>query len=299
MNELVIDPPLRGLAGAVPPAAEWFTGALAVPFESYTVTIDDVPIDCRAWGDRGQPGLVFIHGNAAHLGWWSFLVPLLADHYRVVAFSLSGMGASGRRPAYSTELYMREALAAAESGGACMAGPPVIIGHSAGGMPVLGLAARFPEMLRAAIIVDVALPGPEMNAKPPRHTGRTYPTLPEALDRFRLSPPQPCANLYIADYIARLGVVRRDDGSFAWRFDPRLMERRDFGDSWGDLAQAKVPLKVIRGELSEMTGGAMEARFRRVAPPGTTFVAIPDAHHHVMIDQPLALLAALRTLVEA
>lgn len=299
MSEDNMEPPLLGLEGTSPPAPEWFTRALAVPFESYTVTVDDAAIDCRAWGERGKPGLVFFHGNAAHLGWWSFLAPLFAADYRVVAFSLSGMGASDRRPAYSTELYIREGLAAAEAGGALLAGPPVMIGHSAGGMPVFGLAARFPERLRAAIVVDTGLPGPEMTAKPPRHTGRTYPSLSAALDRFRLSPPQPCENIYIADYIARLGVIRRDDGNFAWRFDPRLMEARDLGDSWADLAGAKVPLALIRGERSWLSGGAMEQRMRRTAPAGTPCIAIPEAYHHVMVDQPLALVAALRTLLEA
>jgi pimeloyl-ACP methyl ester carboxylesterase len=44
---------------------------------------------------------MLLHGNAAHLGWWSFLAPLLAGQYRVVALSFSGMGASSWRDAYS------------------------------------------------------------------------------------------------------------------------------------------------------------------------------------------------------
>jgi pimeloyl-ACP methyl ester carboxylesterase len=33
-------------------------------------------------------------------------------------------------------------------------------------------------------------------------------------------------------------------------------------------------------------------------PFGTPFVDIPEAGHHVMVDQPLALVAALRALIE-
>ena len=32
-------------------------------------------------------------------------------------------------------------------------------------------------------------------------------------------------------------------------------------------------------------------------PPGLIEIEIPDAHHHIMIDQPLALVAAIRALL--
>ncbi len=298
MPEMQIDPPLAALGGAVPAAPEWFLRNIAAPVERFSVEVGGTVIDCRAWGERGRPGLVFLHGNAAHLAWWSFLLPFFAPTHRVVTFSLSGMGESGWRETYSTEDYLHEGLAAAEAGGACLEGPPIVIGHSAGGMPVLGMAARHPDRLRAAILVDTGLPGDEMDVAPPRPRGRSYPEIASALARFRLSPPQPCANLYIADFIARHGLEQRDNGEYAWRFDHRLFGHLDFGDTWGDLANARVPLAIVRGELSELTGGRMGARVRRVAPAGTVFVDIPEAYHHVMIDQPLALTATLRTLIE-
>jgi len=39
----------------------------------------------------------------------------------------------------------------------------------------------------------------------------------------------------------------------------------------------------------------MAARLRAAVPPGTPIALIPEAYHHVLIDQPLALVAALRT----
>lgn len=32
-------------------------------------------------------------------------------------------------------------------------------------------------------------------------------------------------------------------------------------------------------------------------PPNVPSIAIPDSEHHIMVDQPLALVAALRTLL--
>jgi pimeloyl-ACP methyl ester carboxylesterase len=40
------------------------------------------------------------------------------------------------------------------------------------------------------------------------------------------------------------------------------------------------------------------ALIRRLTPPDAPWIVIPDAGHHVMVDQPLALVAALRTLLE-
>ncbi|CAN5182736.1 alpha/beta hydrolase [soil metagenome] len=300
-DDVVTGNPLRGLNGAIPPAPTWFTDAVNAPFESAVLEVNGVPIEYRAWGDRGKPGLVFIHGNAAHLGWWSFLTPLFAADYRVVAPSLSGMGASGWRDRdYSIDDYVAEALATAEAGGACLAGPPIMIGHSLGGLPVLRAAAGADShRIRAGITVDSGLPGPEMDGTPPRSSERTYPDLPSALDRFRLSPIQPCENLYIADHLGRMGVKQLDDGSWGWRFDRKLWGQIELGDSWADLAGAKVPLAFIRGDHSVLTGGAMGERIRATAPAGSPFIDIPEAYHHVMVDQPLALVASLRTLLAA
>jgi pimeloyl-ACP methyl ester carboxylesterase len=43
----------------------------------------------------------------------------------------------------------------------------------------------------------------------------------------------------------------------------------------------------------------MKARMRATLPQGTPFIEIPEAYHHVQADQPLALVAALRSLLEA
>lgn len=298
-DNAVPDAPLAGLNGVAPPTPEWFATAVNLPFESGSVTVEGAAIEYRAWGERGRPGLLLLHGSAAHLGWWSFLAPMFAQDYRVVLPSFSGMGGSDWRPGgYSSAQYLREGFAAGEAAGVALAGPPVLVGHSMGGLPVVRAAAHHPEKMRAGVMVDSAFPGPEMTRSPPtgKPTHPIYPDLPKALSRFRLSPVQPCENLYIADYIARMSLKPLDGGRWTWRFDRSIWEI-DHGNPWSDLGNAKVPLAILRGDLSSLTGGAMARRMRETAPPDTLFVDIPQAHHHVMIDQPLALVAVLRTLL--
>ncbi|GIS69209.1 MAG: hypothetical protein CM1200mP9_00300 [Gammaproteobacteria bacterium] len=69
----------------------WFAGSLSTPSESSSVKVDGINIHYACWGDISQPGVVLIHGSNAHLEWWRFVAPFLADQFRVVALDLSGM----------------------------------------------------------------------------------------------------------------------------------------------------------------------------------------------------------------
>ncbi|GIT39274.1 MAG: hypothetical protein Ct9H300mP8_04700 [Gammaproteobacteria bacterium] len=49
-------------------------------------------------GGTSAAGYVLIHGSNAHLEWWRFVAPFLADQFRVVALDLSGNGDSDGDP---------------------------------------------------------------------------------------------------------------------------------------------------------------------------------------------------------
>ena len=86
-------------------APAWFTVALAVPRQEQMITIEGCPIHTIRWGERGRPGIVLVHGGAAHAEWWSFTGPQLAQQYDVVALDMSGHGESGRREEYPPPPY--------------------------------------------------------------------------------------------------------------------------------------------------------------------------------------------------
>jgi len=111
-----------------PAPPSWFTAALAVPRREGAVEVAGTPIHYLRWGEGDHPGLVLVHGGAAHAHWWSFQAPLLADCWQTIAIDLSGHGDSGRREVYSLELWASEVLAIADHAG--FPGPPVVVGHS-------------------------------------------------------------------------------------------------------------------------------------------------------------------------
>ncbi len=291
--------PLAQFGGAVPPSPPWFSTALAQLPERHDVVVDGSAVELLTWGEVGRPGLLLLHGNGAHADWWSFIAPFFAADYRVAALSWSGMGGSAHRGHYDLAGFVAQIFACSEAAGLfASAVKPVIVGHSFGGLPMMAAAASAGERIKAAIIVDT--PFRQMGkGRPPNATDRphkVYPTLAEGLARFRFAPLQDCANPYIVDHIAR-GSLTEVPGGWRWRFDPYLWSRFDFGTPSDWLSKPACPVALIWGERSAILPPEMARDLRGLLPPGSPAFGIPDAAHHVMADQPLAFVAALRGLL--
>ena len=91
----------------------WFSTAVATEPDDCMVRVKGCDIHYLRWGDVDRPGLVLVHGGAAHAHWWSFIAPLLAPQHHVVALDLSGHGDSGRRAVYAIETWADEVMACA------------------------------------------------------------------------------------------------------------------------------------------------------------------------------------------
>lgn len=292
--------PIGHLAGVRPVAPAWFDAALAQAPERTTVPVEGADIEMLAWGRRGDPGLLLLHGFAAHADWWSFIAPLLAKGRRVVASSWSGMGGSDWRDGYSMNQHTREALAVAEAGG-LFEGPeaPVVIGHSYGSLVSLLVGQDYGDRLKGVVAVDGPLSG-DRKERPPGGLGpadhKVYGTLEDALARFRFTPAQSCENLYIADHIARTSLVEVP-GGWSWRFDPNLRGKMSYDDAERMVRPPRCPVALVFGDRSKLMTPERRAFMAAVIPSSAPLFEIPDAGHHVMVDQPLAVVAGLDGLL--
>ena len=296
--------PLVQFAGEKPPAPDWFAGALETTTERGTVTVDDATVCWKAWGERGKPGLILVHGGVAHKDWWDSIAPFLADTRRVVALDLTGMGDSDHRDRYFMDAYAREVIAAGETGGAFEAGKPFVAGHSFGGFVSLTAAMDHGEKLRGVAVLDSPIrPADEQRrSSPPSRGGTVYPTFRAAMERFRLLPEQPCANAFLLDHIARqsLKQAQRPDGTpgWTWKFDPKLWDKLDYDRpppaQLVDRLRTRVAL--FRGADSRLVTDEIWDFMRETFPPETSMVSIPGAEHHLILDQPIAMAAALEVL---
>ena len=296
--------PLVQFAGAKPPAPAWFKRALEIPAEHGEVTVDSAAIHWKAWGERGAPGLILVHGGVAHKDWWDSIAPFLAPTRRVVALDLSGMGDSDHRDRYFMHTYAREVIEAGETGGAFQAGKPFLVGHSFGGFVSLATATEFGADLKGVAVLDSPIrPADEQRrSSPPSRGGTVYPDFDAALARFRLLPEQPCENAFLLDHIARqsLKQATRLDGSagWTWKFDPNLWDKLDYDrPAPAELVGAlKTRVALFRGERSRLVTDEVWAFMREIFGSQTTMVSIPDAEHHLILDQPIAVGAALEVL---
>lgn len=287
--------------GEVPPRAAWFAEAIFHEPERSTFEVEGAQIELLTWGERGKPGLLFLHGNAAHADWWSFIAPQFAHTHRCAAISWSGMGRSGWRAAYNIPTFAREAIAAIEVAGLAASGmPPVVVAHSFGGFPTLRLASHHPEAISGAILVDSAPPRAEGGPPPRLAQGRAhnprYPSIESALRRFRFLPEQEEGLPEIIDWMARCAlheVPETDDapGGWTWRFDPQFWAKFERGDF---SAVTKVPTGIVIGEKSALFPPGRLEDLQALIPDLRFTTVIEDAYHHVLVDHPLELVAAIR-----
>ena len=279
----------------------WFRRALEVPFTDERVTVDGASVHYIAWGESGRRGLVFVHGGGAHAHWWTHVAATFAGEFRVLAIDLSGHGDSDHREEYALDQWTEEVMAVADAGD--IDGPPVVVGHSMGGFVTIATAARHGDRLKGVVVCDspVTEPDPELESfrlKEAFGKPRTYASLDEALSRFRTVPPQEQYLGFVIDHVARRSLRQVGDG-WQWKFDRRIFEQFARGMrriALPYLEQVHTRFALLRSECGLVTpdiGAFMYEALGRVAP----VIELPEAGHHAMLDQPLVLLTALRTLL--
>jgi pimeloyl-ACP methyl ester carboxylesterase len=238
---------------------------------------------------RGTP-IVLLHGLGSGSDDWLQTARHLARHFRVVLVDLPGHGESEMPEPFSLERAVAALdLALADIPG----GPPILVGHSLGGLIAAAEAIDHPERVRGLVLVETAL----------------RPQLPDDqraawLDRLE------------RDYA---GVVRaayldfgRDSaqGERLCRrvaaLDPRVVKRwvrlawtADLSDQ---AARIQVPTLAVLAERSWAAGepwSAVAAALGYAGMPRLRATRIADCGHFVMLDHPAELAALIEGFAAA
>lgn len=256
------------------------------------MTVEDARIHLRCWGDPTAPGLVLLHGGSAHSGWWDHIAPALTGTHRVVAPDFSGHGDSDRRAGYDTHQWAREVAAAAGAGG--ITSPYTVIGHSMGGLVAAIAAAHYGDRLDGIVMIDTPLrdhTDPERLRKS-KQPPKSYPTREAILDRFTTRPPQEILS-YVRAHVAAESI-REIDGGWGWKYDMKIIGDRP-------RLRALLPNRRCRAAVlcseSGLVPPAMAEEISALLGPKAPVLRLPATGHHPMFDQPLAVIAALRTVL--
>lgn len=306
-----IDPEWVG--GQTLPA--WFLRALEVPREEGFVDVDGVPMHFFEWGDPAAPPVLMAHGFLSHARSFAFIAPYLSQDFRVVAYDLSGMGDSGVRVDCSIKNRAEEMIGVARALG-MLDGPqkPIVVGHSFGAKVALNALGHAPEALMGAVICDLMVlrssaldefwsgertsPG----SGDPNRPHRRYPDYARARSRYVLSPPQPVGQPFLLDYMS-YHSLRRDGDALVWKFSPEVFRRESERDQWRTIAERLVSTPgrkaIIYGENSGLFTPDSVSYVRQLGGSRIPMIGIPEAHHHLMLDEPLAFVTALRAQLYA
>lgn len=274
---------------------DWFWEAIDIKPQQDSVVVADANINYLAWSESGKPGLLLVHGHNAHAHWWDFIAPSFRENFQVVALDLSGMGDSDHRDGYSADTYADEIAAVAD---ACkMPDDTLLVSHSYGGVMSIRAMARHANRFGGLILLDSGVKHPDDERPPEPERGgsaKVYPSAEVAAARFRLQPPQQCENQYIVDHIARNSVefIPEEDG-FSWKFDEEQRSRMlPYDNLAEDFAAITKPCALIYGALSE-SFSSNSADYMKSLLPQLEVTELPDAQHHLFLDQPLTFMETL------
>ena len=291
---------------------DWFITAMDVPREEAFIEVDGVKVHYFRWGNRGNPPLLLTHGFLAHARCFAFIAPFLAGEYDVIAYDLAGMGESEMIPDCDGEKRAHGMVVLAEALD-LFSGPvkPKIIAHSFGSGVALTAMEMAGERFGGLIICDLMIMRPEklmehfQRGNGPPGSGKAnkptniYPDYETARGRFILSPPQDAQAPFLLEYMA-YHSMRQVEGGWTWKFDPQVFARSDNDQmKWLKAPQriADLPHRqaIIYGEKSKLFDADSAAYIRELGGEHIPMIAVPEAEHHLMLDQPLGFVAALRS----
>jgi pimeloyl-ACP methyl ester carboxylesterase len=264
------------------------------------IAVNGLRLHCREWGQSSARPVVLLHGGSAHAHWWDLFADSIADHYHVYALDLRGHGDSQHAspPAYRIDDYARDLSTFMELLGLPSA---TLVGHSLGAMIATAYAGTAPRRVQGLVVVDSALKVTPADvrymARLQRFPQPMYRSRDDALRRLRLLPMHTTADASILRHVAAYGLRQVADGRWTLKFDREAMAQDGPVDLTPHLQRLRCPILFVRGAHSTLLTEAGLAALLRVARHAQA-VELPDAHHHVMLDNPTAFERAIRNFLE-
>jgi pimeloyl-ACP methyl ester carboxylesterase len=292
---------------------------------------DGVLLSVEEIGPRDAPlTVVFVHGYTLSMASWAFQRRTLAAELatanghrpdaRLVFYDQRGHGSSSRGAAERSTIRQLARDLAAVLEARVPSGPVVLVGHSMGGMTIMGLAALRPELFGTRVaavallstssgnLAELTFGLPELLTRVraaffpvAAWTMRWRPALAERTRRlagdlvsavtrslsFASSDVDPALTRYLDAMIAGTPV------DVIAEFYPALAGH----DETGSLEPLRrVPTLVLTGDADKMIPKAhSELIVERL--PDAAYVVVPESGHMVLLEKPDEVSAALTALL--
>ena len=249
------------------------------------------------WGPPDAPPILLLHGTNQSSHSWDLVSLALAHSYHVFALDQRGHGDSewSRELDYSTAAMADDAAAFANDR---KLDRPIVIGHSMGGRVALLAALRYPDLVRALVLVDS---GPEMNPGGGRtirnfiRNNREFDHPDQFIDN--VVHYDPYRKREHVERTVKYNLFRRADGKYVSKNDHRRLANSRTAIGLDDVRALNVPVLVVRGENSSVfTTDAGERLIS--ALPAARLVTVPDCGHNVHSQNTPGFLTAVNPFLK-
>ncbi|MFI9555902.1 alpha/beta fold hydrolase [Nonomuraea endophytica] len=269
-----------------------------------------IDVDVR---ESGTPAyaVVFAHGWVLNRHSWHYQREVLPDEAMLVGYDQRGHGASTAGPAGPCSIERLAADLEAVIDAAVPPGLPIVlVGHSMGGMTIMGLAARRPELFGDRVVA-VALISTSSGRLAEGLAGRTAPVLLNRLKaRAALIDASPALLRAGTNWpVTRLAAFGPKARGHHVRFINKMVAATPTEVMVGYFhailahdklaalqALSRVETLVMVGERDRLTTPA-HARRIAAALPDATLVVAPGAGHMLGLERPELVNAALKALI--
>ena len=116
--------------------------------------------------------------------------------------------------------------------------------------------------------------------------------------QFRLRPASTTASPHVLRHVAEYSGRVGPDGAWRTRFDRNTYAAYDLVDGFAQLERVTVPVLLVGGGLSDRFTPEVVAEVKARCPH-VEVAEVPQAYHHVTLDNPPGFVAVVRKFLAA
>ena len=263
---------------------------------SEQIDIGGRSLHLECWGERvtGEPTVLLLTGQGPTTSSWELMASeFAADGHHLCAYDRAGVGGSDPAPEASrtTEDQVTDLVALLDA--ADLQEPVVLVAHSLGSHPAVGLVAHAPERVAGVVLVDPLPPrvsAAQRAALPPEKPDET----PEVAEERRFLTEDLFDPAHNPEHLL---LAASDDEVAALLAEP--------GPIFGDLPTVVLrgpgppPLPGLPDNYHAATEAAFDDGFREFAAESTrgTLIEVEDTGHNIQDDQPEVVMDAIRDVM--
>jgi pimeloyl-ACP methyl ester carboxylesterase len=245
------------------------------------------------------PPVIFVHGSLSDYTYWDEQISAFAEHYHAIAYSRR-YNFPNTNPAQSGYSAVVDADDLAQLIETLQLGKVSLIGHSYGALTTLFLAARHPELVRAAVLAEP--PVISLLAHLPGGQSVTGQKMFLDIQRRMIAPMKAAFSKGETEAGVGVFIDYVFDDPHAWEMmseDSRRQTLRDAGE-WdvmlptgtlfpniepGSIRKVRIPVLLLSGGKSYPFLQLIDAGLAKLLPDNQ-WIVFPDSGHQMWLMHP-------------